>query len=89
MGRKRKFTDSQIILALKQLDQGLKAADLCRKLEVTEQTLYRWKKTYSGMEVSDLKELRVLRDENKRLKSLVADLTLDKQMLQDVLEKKL
>jgi putative transposase len=89
VGRKRKFTDSQIILALKQLDQGLKAADLCRKLEVTEQTLYRWKKTYSGMEVSDLKELRVLRDENKRLKSLVADLTLDKRMLQDVLEKKL
>jgi putative transposase len=89
MARKRKFTDSQIILALKQLEQGLKAKDLCRKLEITEQTLYRWKKLYSGMEVSDLKELRMLKDENQRLKSIVADLTLDKQMLQDVLTKKL
>lgn len=89
MARRRKFSDSQIILALKQLEQGLKPKDLYRKLEVSEQTLYRWKKLYGGMEASDIKELRMLKDENQRLKSLVAELTLDKQMLQDVLTKKL
>ena len=89
MARKRKFSDSQIVLALKQLEQGMTGKELCRKLEVTEQTLYRWKKLYTGMEVSDLKELRQLKDENQRLKNIVANLTLDKQMLQDVLTKKL
>ena len=88
MARKRKFSDSQIILALKQLENGVTGKALCRKLEITETTLYRWKKQYQGMEVSDVKELRNLKDENERLKKIVADLTLDKQMLQDVLSKK-
>ncbi len=88
MARGRKFSDGQIICALKQLENGISGKDLCRRLEVTETTLYRWKKLYSGMDVSEIKELRSLRDENSRLKKIVANLTLDKQMLQDVLEKK-
>jgi len=80
--------EEQIVFALKQVENGAKVADICRKLSVTEQTFYRWKKQYEGLGVSDLRELRQLREENARLKRLVADLSLDKHILQEVLSKK-
>jgi putative transposase len=86
--RKSKFTEQQIITALKQVDAGAKAQDVCRKLGISEQTLYRWKAKYAGMEVSDAKRLRELEDENRRLKKLVAEQALDIVMLKDVSRKK-
>jgi len=80
--------EEQIVFALKQVENGAKVADICRKLSVTEQTFYRWKKQFEGLGVSDLRELRQLREENARLKRLVADLSLDKHILQEVLSKK-
>lgn len=80
--------EEQIVFALKQVENGAKAADVCRKLGVTEQTFYRWKKQFEGLGVSELRELRQLREENARLKRLVADLSLDKHILQEVLSKK-
>ncbi len=74
---------------LRQAESGVPVAEVCRKLGVTEQTFYRWKKKFGGMGVAELRKLRQLEDENKRLKQLVADLSLDKSMLQDVLSKKL
>jgi putative transposase len=73
---------------LKQVENGAKVPEVCRKLGVSEQTFYRWKATYGGLGVSELRELRQLRDENNRLKRLVADLSLDKHILQEVLSKK-
>ena len=87
--RKSRFTDEQIIGVLHESDAGAKLADLVRKHGVTEQTLCRWKKKYGGLGVSELRKLRQLEEENRQLKQLVADLSLDKQMLQDVLRKKL
>ena len=81
-------SEEQIVFALKQAENGVKVADLCRKLAVTETTFYRWKKLYENLGVSELKELRQLREENNRLKKLVADLSLDKHILQEVLSKK-
>jgi putative transposase len=75
-------------MALRQVEAGTPVVEVCRKLEITETTFYRWKKKYGGMGVSDLRELRQLKDENQRLKQLVADLTLDKGMLQEALRKK-
>ena len=80
--------DEQIVFALKQVENGAKVQDVIRKLGVTEQTFYRWKKQFEGLGVSDLRELRQLREENARLKRLVADLSLDKHILQEVLSKK-
>jgi putative transposase len=88
MGRKSSFTQEQIIRALKEVDGGARAQDVCRKLGVSEQTLYRWKAKYGGMDVSDAKRLKHLEDENRRLKHMVADLALDIQALKAVLEKK-
>jgi putative transposase len=88
MGRKSSFTEEQIIRALKEVDAGAKAADVCRKLGVAEQTLYRWKARFGGMDVSDAKRLRQLDDENRRLKHMVADQALDIQALKAVLGKK-
>ena len=88
MPRKSKFTEEQIIAALKRAEAGEKAAELCRQLGVTEQTFYRWKSKYGGMEVSDAKRLRQLEDENRRLKQMVAEQALDMQMLKAVLAKK-
>lgn len=85
---KRRYSEEQIIYALKQVDGGMGAREVCRQLGVSEPTLYAWKKKYGGMGVSELRELRQLRDENQRLKRLVADLTLDKHILQEVLSKK-
>ncbi len=87
--RKSKFTDEQIAYALHQVEAGTPPAEICRKLGISEQTFYRWKKKYGGLGVSELRELKQLREENRRLKRMVADLSLDKQMLREVVEKKL
>ena len=86
--RKSRFTEAQIVAALRQAEGGVPVAELCRKLEVTETTFYRWKRQYGGMGVSELRELRQLRDENRKLKQVVADLSLDKTILQESLRKK-
>lgn len=85
---KKGHPEEQIVFALKQVENGAKVGDVCRKLSVTEQTFYRWKKQFEGLGVSELRELRQLREENARLKRLVADLSLDKHILQEVLSKK-
>jgi putative transposase len=87
--KKSKFTESQIIFALRQVESGVKVAEICRKMGISEQTYFRWKKQYGGLGLADLRRLKQLEEENKQLKQLVADLSLDKQMLQDVLKKKL
>ena len=89
MPRKRKFTDAQICVVLKEIENGAKVEDLCRKLGVSDATIYNWKKRYGGLQAPEIKKLRQLEEENGKLKRLVADLTLDKIMLQDVLSKKL
>jgi putative transposase len=86
---KKSFSQEQIVAALRSVEGGTSVAVACRKLGVTEQTFYRWKRKYAGMGVSDVRRLKQLEDENKRLKALVADLTLDKHMLQEVVAKKL
>ena len=86
---KKRFTEEQIAMALVQAEAGTPVAEICRKLQVTEQTFYRWKKKYGGLGVAELRWLKQLEDENRKLKQLVADLSLDKQILQDVLSKKL
>lgn len=78
-------SEEQIVFALRQVENGAKVPEVCRKLVVSEQTLYRWKHNYGGLGVSELRELRQLRDENNRLMKLVADLSLDKHLHQDVL----
>ncbi len=85
---KKKFTEAQIVFALRQAESGTPIAEIVRKMEISEVTFYRWKKKYAGMGVAELCRLKQLEYENRRLKRLVADLTLDKQMLQDALSKK-
>jgi putative transposase len=85
--KKSKFTEEQIAFALRQAESGTRVAEVCRKMGIAEQTFFRWKKKYGGLGVSELRRLRQLEEENRQLKRLVADLTLDKQMLQDVLSK--
>ena len=87
--KKKRFTEAQIAFALRQAEGGTLVEEIIRKLGVSEATFYRWKKKYAGLGVSELRRLKQLEDENRRLKGLVADLTLDKQMLQDALSKKL
>ncbi len=79
--RSSKFTEEQIAFALKQADTGIPVKEVIRKLGITEQTFYRWKKKYGGMMPTDVKKLKQLEEENRQLKKLVADLSLDKQML--------
>jgi putative transposase len=86
---KKRFTEAQIAFALRQASSGTSVAEIIRKMGITEQTFYRWKRQYDRMGVAEIQQLRQLEEENRRLKRLVADLTLDKQMLQDVLSKKL
>jgi len=86
--RKRRFTEEQIIGVLKSAEAGVAVKEVCRQHGITETTYYRWKKKYGGMDVSEAKRLRRLEDENRRLKGIVADLTLDKQALQWALGKK-
>lgn len=85
--KKTKFTEAQIVFALKQADNGVKVEEICRKLGISEATFYNWKKKYGSLGVSELRKLKDLEEENRRLKQIVADLSLDKQMLQDVLKK--
>jgi len=86
--RKSRYSEEQIILALKQQEAGRTTAEICRKLGVSEQTFYRWKAKYGGMDVADAKKLKVLEDENRKLKQLVGELTLDNQGLRHLLIKK-
>lgn len=86
--KKKRYTEEQISFALKQVELGTPVDEVIRKLGVTEQTFYRWKKKYQDMSPSDIKRLKLLEDENTKLKKMVADLSLDKSMLQDVLSKK-
>jgi putative transposase len=79
-----KFTEEQIAFALRQAETGTRVAEVCRKMGISEQTFFRWKRKYAGLGVSELRRLRQLEEENRRLKRMVADLSLDKQMLQDV-----
>ena len=87
--KKSTFTEEQIVCALCQVEIGHPVADVCRKLGVSEQTFYQWKRKFAGMGVAELRRLRQLGEENRKLKQLVADLTLDKHMLQEVIRKKL
>ena len=87
--KKSKFTDQQIDFALKQAESGTPVEEVCRKLGISPQTFYRWKKKFAGLGTEELRRLKSFEEENKRLKSLVADLSLDKQILQDVLSKKI
>lgn len=87
--KKSKFTEEQIVFALRQQELGTSVEEVCRKMGVCQQTFYRWKKQYGGLGPGELRRLRQLEEENFRLKRMVADLSLDKAMLQDVLSKKL
>ena len=84
-----RFTEEQIGFALRQAESGVPAVDVCRKMGVSEKTFYTWKKKFGGLGVSELRCLRQLKEENRKLQQLVADLSLDKAMLQDVLSKML
>jgi putative transposase len=85
--KRTKFTEQQIVFALKQAETGTRVDEVCRKMGISEATFYNWKKKYGGLGVNELRELKQLKEENTRLKQIVADLSLDKQMLQDVLKK--
>ena len=87
--KKSRFSDEQIAYVLQQAEFGTSVAEVIRKMGITEQTFYRWKKKFSGMTSSEVRRLKQLEEENRRLKRLVADLSLDKSMLQDVIKKKL
>jgi putative transposase len=87
--RKSRFSEEQIVYALKQAEAGVPIPELCRKYGISDATLYTWRKKFGALGVSELKRLRDLEQENRRLKQLVADLTLDKHILQEVLGKKL
>jgi putative transposase len=86
---KKGHTEEQILRALRQAESGTKVADICREHGVSEATYYVWKKKYSGLGLEELRELRQLREENGKLKRLVADLSLDRHVLQEIVRKKL
>ena len=86
--KKSKFSEAQIVFAIKQSETGIAVNEVCRKMGVSEATFYNWKKKYGGLGVTELRKLRQLEEENSQLKKLVADLSLDKHMLQEVLKKK-
>lgn len=86
--KRKRFTEEQIIAALKEAESGLPSAEVCRKYGISDATFYNWRRKFGGMEVSEAKRLRQLEEENRRLKHLVADLTLDVQMLKAVNAKK-
>jgi putative transposase len=85
---KKRFTQEQIAFALRQAEGGTAVEEVIRRLGISEATFYRWRKKYAGLGVAEMRRLRQLEEENRRLKRLVADLVLDKQMLQEVLSKK-
>jgi putative transposase len=86
--KKSRYTEDQIAFALKQAELGTKVEEVCRQMGVSQATFFRWKQLYGGLGPSELRRLRQLEEENRKLKKLVADLSLDKLMLQDVLAKK-
>ena len=81
-------SEEKIVYALRQVEAGKKVSDICREMGVSPQAFYSWKRRYAGLGLNELRELRQLREENRKLKTLVADLTLDKHILQEVLSKK-
>jgi putative transposase len=85
---KKRFTEEQIAYALKRHETGISVKDICREMGVSEASFYKWKQRYAGMGITELRKLKALEEENRQLKRLVADLSLDKHMLQDVLSKK-
>ncbi len=87
--KKSKFTEQQIVFALHQAESGVMVSEVCRKMGISEATFYNWEKRYGGLGVSELRRLKMLEEEDFKLNQIVADLSLDKQMLQDVLKKKL
>ena len=87
--RKARFTESQIIAVIKAVEAGRTVKDVCREAEISEATYYNWKAKYGGMEASDNKRMKDLEDENRRLKQMFADLSLENRALKDVIEKKL
>jgi putative transposase len=84
----KRFTEEQIALAMRQSEAGTAVSEIVRKLGISEQTFYRWKKKFAGLGMAELRRLKQLEDENRKLKQLVADLSLDKKMLQDVVSGK-
>ena len=87
--KRSKFSDQQIAFLLRQGEEGTSVEEVCRKAGISVQTYYRWRKKYGGLMPSEMKRLKQLEEENQRLKRLVADLSLDKEMLQEVVRKKL
>lgn len=87
--KRSRYTEEQILFALKQAEAGLPVADVCRQMGISEATFYVWKKRFGNLGLLEVRELRQLRDENARLKRLVADLTLDRHVLQEVIKKKI
>ena len=87
--KRKRYTEQQIVFALQQAENGTPVSEIVRKMGIAEATFYRWKKQYAGLGVSEMRELKQLREENRKLRGLVADLSLDKSMLQDVIRKKI
>lgn len=85
---KKRFSEEQIIGILREQESGMKVADICRRHGISDATFYTWKSKYGGMTVSEAKRLKTLEDENRRLKEMVADLSLDRAILQETLSKK-
>ena len=83
-----RYTPEQVAFGLRQAEEGTPVSEVCRKMSISEQTFYRWKKRFQGMGVAEVRRLKILEEENRKLRQLVADLSLDKHMLQDVLRKK-
>jgi len=87
--KRSKFTEAQIAFILRQADEGTAIGEVCRQAGISEATFYNWRKRYAGLMPSEMKRLRQLEEENGKLKKIVADLSLDKAMLQDVIRRKL
>lgn len=87
--KRSKFTEAQIAFVLRQAEEGTKVEEVCRKAGISEATFYNWRKKYGGLMPSEMKRLKQLEEENTRLKRIVADLSLDKEMLQDVIKRKI
>ena len=87
--KRKRYTEEQIAYALRQAESGTKVVEICRKMGVSEQTFYTWRRKYAGMGVAELRRLKQVEDENRTLKRVVADLSLDKHILQETLSKKL
>jgi putative transposase len=87
--KRSRYSEEKILYALKQAESGTQVGDVCRQMGISEATFYVWKKKYGGLSLTELRELRQLREENAKLKRLVADLTLDRHVLQEIVKKKI